>query len=71
MFYKTNLAYLAEDNKFDYDDFSAYCFANYREYVWRVFDGFEYCHANDASFLAKEYKDYLETVRRYTTYPLV
>lgn len=60
MFYKSNLAYVAEDNDFDYDEFSKYCFANYGQYVWRVFDGVEYCHANDAKFLASEYREFKE-----------
>jgi hypothetical protein len=59
MFYKTNLVYLAEDNNFDYDDFPAYCFGNYPDLVWRVFDGIEYCRSENADFLAKEYSEYL------------
>ena len=60
MLYKSNLVYVAEDNGFDYDDFSKYCFANYSQYVWRVFDGVEYCHANDAKFLSDEYREWKE-----------
>lgn len=71
MLYKRSLAYLAEDHNFDYDDFSKYCFANYSEYVWRVFDGIEYCREEDADFLAKEYKSYKEVVSRLIRFPLV
>lgn len=66
MLIKTNLVYLAEDYGItDYEGFSDYLFANFREYVWRVYDGIEYCHANDAKFLAQEYLEYKSTVFEY------
>ena len=66
MLIKTNLVYLAEDYGItDYEGFSDYLFANFRDYVWRVYDGIEYCHANDAKFLAKEYLEYKRIVSNY------
>lgn len=63
MLIKTNLAYLAEDYDIaDYDDFSDYLFANFRDYVWRVYDGIEYCQSDDAKFLVREYLEYKTVV---------
>lgn len=64
-FLKRNLVYLAEDYGFDYDDFSNYLFVNFRDYVWGVHDGVEYCHANDAKWLAQEYLGYKSAVAEY------
>lgn len=58
MFYKTNLAYLAEDHQLDYDDFCDYCFANFPNAVWEVFDGIRYCYKEEELFLVVEYKQY-------------
>ena len=66
MIYKTNLAYLAEDYDLDYDDFVKYCFANYSELVWQVFDGMKYCHENCADFLVKEYTEFNQIVKEYS-----
>jgi hypothetical protein len=66
MLIKTNLVYLAEDYGItDYEGFSDYLFANFRDYVWRVYDGVEYCHANDAKWLAEEYLEYKSEVLRF------
>lgn len=66
MFLKRQLSYLAEDFGItDYDDFSDYLFENFRKYVWRVYDGIEYCHPGDAEFLAKSYLEYKSTVAQY------
>ncbi len=71
MLYKTNLVYLAEDHKLNYEDFSGYCFANYPDLVWRVFDGIEYCRSENQEFLVKEYLEFRNAVKRLTAYPLV
>lgn len=66
MLIKTNLAYLAEDYDItDYDDFLKYLFSNFRDYVWRVSDGIEYCHSDYAKFLAQEYLEYKAEVSRF------
>jgi len=63
MLIKTNLVYLAEDYGItDYYDFSDYLFANFREYVWRVYDGLEYCHSAHAKSLVREYLEYKTVV---------
>ena len=66
MYQKQNLVYACEDHNItDYDGFSQYVFTNYRDYVWRVYDGVEYCHPNDAAFLCKEFIEFKETIGKY------
>lgn len=66
MIRKTHLVYLAEEYDItDYDDFSDYLFSNFRDYVWRVYDGIEYCHSEDANQLAQEYLEYKAEVSRF------
>lgn len=65
MLYKRNLAYLAEDYDLDYDDFVNYCFANYPQSVWQVYDGIKYCHDGCAEYLVKEYKEFKRLVYQY------
>jgi hypothetical protein len=65
-FLKRNLAYLAEDYQItNYDDFSAYAFANFSTEVWVVVDGIEYCYAEVADKLAKEYLEYKSMVAEF------
>lgn len=62
-FLKRNLVYLCENYQItDYDDFSAYAFANFPKEVWEVFDGIQYCYAEVADNLAKEYLEYKSIV---------
>lgn len=65
MLRKRELSYLAEDYNLDYDDFVKYCFANYRDHVWKVFDGIKYCYADSADFLANEYIEFKNLVKEY------
>ena len=62
MYTKSNLVYVAEDHGItDFDGFIDYCFANYPKYVWSAGPGdsrIDYCHPNDASFLAGEYMEF-------------
>ena len=65
MIAKKNLAYLAEDYCLDYDDFVAYCFANFPDSVWQVYDGMKYCHHNCSWHLVKEYMEFKRIVKEY------
>jgi len=58
MLRKSNLVYVAEDYKLDYDEFSDYCFKYHSDSVWRVFAGVEYCHAGSESYLVSEFLEF-------------
>jgi len=65
MLRKSQMAYVAEDNGFDYTEFVEYCHANYPGHIWMVFDGIIYCYADSEAFLVAEYADFLAKCEQY------